>query len=352
MELGEQALAMRIIESAAIEDGEFRRALREAADLGTTVAEHHPAGAVAVDQRIEQAFACGRRGIIEQGKQVGIVAEAGGEGRPLVGIERVAVLQAPGDFRQRREAFGFGDIGIEIVVTRRVEQAQAGEVAAAAKLFGRGGQEDQVRRVRGQRFDDAVFGAGRLRRPGQVVRLVGDDEIPAGLDHLGGAFAVAAEEADAGNDELFVLERIAARIAGLDRFAAFLVEQGERQVEAAQQFRPLMQRFRQQHEHAPDAPVAIRRARIMPASMVLPSPTSSASSTRSGRRATAVPRRATDGRRGRCGPTPVPRPANARPRRGAAGLRRKSKRSARSTRPAIRRSSARDMAWLSSSSAC
>jgi len=125
-------------------------------------------------------------------------------------------------------------------------------MAGAAELLGRGGQQDHAGGGRGQRFHERVFGAGRLRRPGQVMRFVDDEQIPARGDGLLGAARIAGQEGQIGDDELLVLERIA-RVAGqFDRGAALFVINGKLQIEASQQLdEPLVdQRLGQQYQHA------------------------------------------------------------------------------------------------------
>ncbi len=84
VELGEQMLARRVVELAAVEDRDVGDAARKPADLRAAVAEHHAAGAVAVDQRIDQrrrgggAFA---RVAIEQREQIGIVGKRSAQAR-------------------------------------------------------------------------------------------------------------------------------------------------------------------------------------------------------------------------------------------------------------------------------
>ena len=226
MEFGEQVLALGIVEFAAVEHGELGDAARKAADLGAPVAEHDAAGAVAVDQRIE--YAIPRRGIHFAGQQFAefrVLAEARDEFAAFVIRQGFAVVQLAGNFGQRRIAVGLGDVTREVVVAGRVEQAQPGEMTAASQLLGGGGQKNQTCRACGQGLDQSIFRAGRFGRPGQVMRFIDDEQIPACFDGLGRTLLRPAEEADAGDHELLVLERIASRVAGLDRFAAFFVEQ-------------------------------------------------------------------------------------------------------------------------------
>ncbi len=171
------------------------------------------------------------------------------------GIQRGAIEELAGDRGQADIVVGFGDERVEVGVARRIEQAQAREMSTAPKLLRRRGQQDQAGRARGEAFDQRVGRAGRVGRPFEVVRLVDDDDVPLGIDDLRGALRVVGEPADVGDQALLVLERIARGIADLDRFAAFLVEQREREIETAQQFdEPLAgQAGRCQYQHARDA---------------------------------------------------------------------------------------------------
>ncbi len=53
-EFGEQGLATFLVERVGVDQDQLGHAARETADAGATVAEHHPSGTVAVDQRAEQ----------------------------------------------------------------------------------------------------------------------------------------------------------------------------------------------------------------------------------------------------------------------------------------------------------
>ncbi len=147
MEFGEQALALRIVEFGAVEPGQLGDAARKSADLRTPVAEHHAAGAVAIDQRVEQRG--GVRGAVrgvcgQQGEQFFIVGEARLQQRAFVGVERCSVDQAVCHRRQRDVVVGFDGEGIEVHIARRIEQAQSREMPAATELLRRRGQQDQA----------------------------------------------------------------------------------------------------------------------------------------------------------------------------------------------------------------
>ena len=169
--------------------------------------------------------------------------------------QRSVLQQAIHHLRQRGVAVGFGNVGVAVVVARRIEQAQTREVTTAAQLFRRRGQKDQTGAAFAQRFYQRVRGACRFGRPREVVRLVDDHQIPTGGNRLVGAFRIVGKEVGAGDHQLFVFKRIAAIAADLDRFAAFFIKQGKGEVEATQQFnKPLVdQAFRNQHQYPRDA---------------------------------------------------------------------------------------------------
>ena len=227
----------------------------ETADGGAAVAHHHPAGAVAVDQVGQQGVARGgiASGDARQalGQVVAVFREQAGQGFHVFGGQRLVVEQAAGQGRQALVTAGFGAEGFQVGVTRRVEQAQAGEVAAQAQLFGRGREQQQARRARRQRFNQGVTRAGEFGGPDQVVGFVHQQQVPARGQGLAGALFMAGQPVHRGDDALFVLEGIGLGFGHLQRFAALFVVDGEGQVEAPQQFdEPLVdQAFGNQHQH-------------------------------------------------------------------------------------------------------
>ena len=97
VEFGEQMLARRVVELVAVQHGDIGDSARKSADLSSAVAEHHAAGAVAVDQRIDEC----RRGrsafagvTVEQREQVRVVGEN----------TRKLVASAAAPARRRRSA--------------------------------------------------------------------------------------------------------------------------------------------------------------------------------------------------------------------------------------------------------
>src|SRR5690606_27587662 len=73
-------------------------------------------------------------------------------------------------------------------VSRRVDQAQAGEMGGLGQRAGGGGQQQHGGNASGQLFDQLVFGAGAVLVPDQMVRLVHYQHVPVGgLQPFGGA---------------------------------------------------------------------------------------------------------------------------------------------------------------------
>src|SRR5690606_20202348 len=100
----------------------------------------------------------------------------------------------------------------------------------------------------GQLFDQLVLGTGAVRVPDQVMRLIHDQQIPAG--GKGGVLStlVFLQPLQRDQRQLGVLEGV----AGIALDKALVVEQGDFQVEAAAHFhQPLMlEVFRYQNQYA------------------------------------------------------------------------------------------------------
>ncbi len=252
-ELLDQSLAQGVV-GRRRQQRDARHAAREAADHRAAVAEHDPPGTVPVHQlpqrggaRLGVAARRGRRRFrAEQAfqfRQVGVR-------RPLAGIE------PRGQPRQREILRTFALECLQIVVARRIEQAQPREVSAAAELLRGGGEQQHARSTAGQRIHQLVLAARRFRRPGQMVRLVDYQQVPAGLQRGLRALAPAGEETQVGDHHLLVEEWIAPIAGRFDRLRALLVEDREVEIEATAQLdEPLInQRLGQQHQHAPGAP--------------------------------------------------------------------------------------------------
>ncbi len=144
MELGEQALAHRVVELVAFEHVDRGDAAWKSADLRAAIAEHDAAGAVAVDQRIDQRGGRGgtfARVAVEQRQQIGIVGEDARELVARAGLERRAVDQRRRERRELHVAVALGDEGVEIGIARGIEQAKPREMAGAAELLRRRGQQ-------------------------------------------------------------------------------------------------------------------------------------------------------------------------------------------------------------------
>ena len=151
MEFREQVLALGIIQFAAIQGDQLRNTTREAANLGAAISEHDPPGAMAIDQCVKQGVC--RSGIHWTRQQMGqwlVFAETECQFLAIIDRQGLAIVESAGDLRERRIAFGFRNVTVEIMVTGRIEQAQASEVPAASELLGCRSQQDKSRRPRGQ----------------------------------------------------------------------------------------------------------------------------------------------------------------------------------------------------------
>ena len=141
-------------------------------------------GAVAVDQVGQQRLALGgvAGGDAAQARdQRRLVArEQARKRRHVGGGQRLALEQALGQRGEFKVAARFGAERVEVGVARGVEQAQAREVPAQAKLFRRGREQQQARRARRQRFNQGITRAGEFGGPDQVVGFVHQQQVPAG----------------------------------------------------------------------------------------------------------------------------------------------------------------------------
>ena len=115
----------------------------------------------------------------------------------------------------------------EIRVSVRVEQSQPREMSLGPKLLRSRGEKQQSRRALGELLHERVLLTRRFRRPLQMMRLIDDEQVPAGCHRLPGAFRILREEADVANHELAVEKRVRGFIVLDDGFAAVLVENAE-----------------------------------------------------------------------------------------------------------------------------
>ena len=131
----------------------------------------------------------------------------------------------------------------EVAVAAGIKQAEAGEVTVGAELLGSGGEQQEAFHFSGELIDDLVFGAGLVGVPVKVVGLIDDEQVPAGIEGLGGALLRGCEKAETGEDELGVEKGIGAFIVVFDGLAAIFIKETEQQVEAAEEFdKPLVQK--------------------------------------------------------------------------------------------------------------
>ena len=143
----------------------------------------------------------------------------------------------------------------EVGMAERVEQVQAREVRLLAQPRGRAREQDHAGGPHGQRRDGRVAGTRCTGPSVEVVHLVHHQQVPAGRDRLRAATARPREQRQAAEHELLVEEGMAGAL-GLDRGAALLIEEGEAQLETAQQFQePLVDEvLRRDDQHPFDPP--------------------------------------------------------------------------------------------------
>ena len=88
LELGQQMATQRLVALFIRQRDQMRHTLRETTDDGATVAKHHAAGAVAIDQRGEHGVAR----LVVLGR-LGSLAEGRGQGLLFLGAQRLCVDQ-------------------------------------------------------------------------------------------------------------------------------------------------------------------------------------------------------------------------------------------------------------------
>ena len=153
----------------------------------------------------------------------------------------IARMQCAGNRSNLRVMLGLGLIRGEIRVAVWIKQAQAREMAFGPKLFGRGSEQQQALGLLADGLDEFIFVADFGFAPFEVMSLIDNQQIPAGVLGLFGAFGVGGEEIDAAEDELIIEERVLIRQAFLDGGAAFFIKDVRPKVELAQQLdEPLM----------------------------------------------------------------------------------------------------------------
>ncbi len=247
LEFREQAVAFGF---ADVRTDLFRRehAFRKATHRGAAVAVHHAAGAVAVDQRDEQSL-----GVVRisghQRMQRRIMGKLIAECFAFARIQRGCIGDALGDRRERGVVTGLREVTIEIVEARRIEQAQAREMRAAAELFRRGGQQHHAGCRSGQRFDREIFRARVFGRPFEMMRFVHHQHVPTCGQRLLAPCAFAREPRERNDRKLIVEERIVSGIGRFRRGATFFIDDREGKLEAPAHFdEPLHQQCIGQHD--------------------------------------------------------------------------------------------------------
>lgn len=126
-------------------------------------------------------------------------------------------------------------------------------MALLAKLLGRRGEQQHATRDARQLLDELVLGAGVAGCPLQVVCLVHNQQVPLAFDRLLATQRVGHQGFQCDQHLLLGMKRVFLAGALGDGATALLVEDAERQVEAAQHLhQPLVQQALGYHDqHAP-----------------------------------------------------------------------------------------------------
>ena len=173
-------------------------AAREAGNVMTGVAEHHPAGAGAVQQlgqdRLTLVFTDGH--VRQQAGRLGFQVR-----RPAVLVMELA--GQAGDFLVVGLFFAEG---IQARVAIRVQQAQARVVAFQAKLFRGGGEQQQATGLACNGLYSLVIVAGGVWRPFQMVGFVHHQQIPVRCRQL--INIALGKKIGAAQDQLFTEEGV------------------------------------------------------------------------------------------------------------------------------------------------
>ena len=176
VEFGEQMLARRVVELVAVEHGDIGDSARKSADLRAPVAEHHAAGAVAVDQRIDERCR-GRRAFA---RRSGRAARAGPDRRRKCARARArapgssagAVDQRRSERGQLHVAVAFGDERIEIRSSApdRADAAARNGRCGRAAAASRSAAPGPARSPRAARPERTRRSRARASTPGDALR--------------------------------------------------------------------------------------------------------------------------------------------------------------------------------------
>ena len=108
-------------------------------------------------------------------------------------------------------------------------------MAFGSELLRGGGEEEDRGGLRGEVLDDLIGLAWFGRMPLEVVGFVDDEQVKSGSSGLDGAVGVFGEKLGGTEDVLAVVKGVGLGFEFLDGLAAFLIEDGEEEVEAAEE---------------------------------------------------------------------------------------------------------------------
>ena len=228
---------------------------RKTADVVATIAEQYAPGAMVVEQFAHQALNDYRQRRVRRsiGQCTGtLVAEIGGNCCQRISIDTgVAVAEPTHEFADCCILTFFVEIALKRRISMRIEQSQAGEVTFDTKLLRCRGQQQQSADLGGQALDGSVRRAAFGGSPGQMMRFVDDQQIPARGLRLRLTLRVSGQQRQWAQDELRGFERIAL-VGRFEFFAGFLVEDGEFQIKSPQHLdQPLVDEiFRHDYQHS------------------------------------------------------------------------------------------------------
>ena len=176
--------------------------LRKTLDVCTYVAEQDTASTVMVEQFADQPT--GEVGIGRFPKHINavltdVIGNLVEQGTIFFDVARRQTLDQAAD----RCVLPFLlDKAIQVCVSVRIEQGEAGKMAGDTQLFRGCGQEQQCLDALGEPRYSKVRGTCALRAPVEMVCLVDDEEIPARVDCLIETPLVGRQQAERRDDEL------------------------------------------------------------------------------------------------------------------------------------------------------
>ena len=200
---------------------------RKSRHRGTGIAKHHAAGAVLIEQGLQQSLARARPAFTERVEVLDEpfwVAVKNFPQRSM--ILRFKRLLFDDFFRNRRhgtKTFGFRTKRLEIVVAIGIKQTESRKVPRQTELRRGRGEQEQSRDTARQLLDERILGTHRIQCPRQMMRLIDDHDVPASRDRLFATHFVTREKRHRRQCELRREKRIFTRITAFASEAARFV---------------------------------------------------------------------------------------------------------------------------------